>query len=296
MNNLSFPLFVTWSITSNCNLRCKHCFRTEYECSEFAKDTIDKFIDLFIEKKVNRVILTGGEPLKSKYLFHIVKRLCGKIKIGIATNGTLLNENKITKLFEYKVKDYQVSLDGATEYYNDFIRGKGIYNKVINNIKLLIKHNCNVTVAVTVNSFNYDDVYNNIIATIKELGVKKLRIEYYIPVNKNDYFNSVAIRKMNELENHLTNNSLGIKIQFPKFDNDNNCGAGIYNCVLNSDMTISPCDLLTHKYRSNIINDVSLFQKYWLEDESFVKWRKKINCLNCRNKYRCLAMEEIENE
>ena len=58
MNNLNFPLFITWSITSYCNLRCKHCFRTEYDCSEFDADSIDEFIDLFIDKKVNRIILT----------------------------------------------------------------------------------------------------------------------------------------------------------------------------------------------------------------------------------------------
>ena len=105
MNNLKFPLFITWSITSNCNLRCKHCFRSEYECNELEKDTIDKFINLFIEKKVNRIILTGGEPLTSKNLLYIAEKLCGKIKLGIATNGTLLNEEIITKLNEYKVKD-----------------------------------------------------------------------------------------------------------------------------------------------------------------------------------------------
>ena len=65
MKNLNFPLFITWNITSNCNLRCKHCFRSEYYCDELNKDKIDKLIDLFINKNVNRIILTGGEPLKS---------------------------------------------------------------------------------------------------------------------------------------------------------------------------------------------------------------------------------------
>ena len=71
MKNLNFPLFITWNITSNCNLRCKHCFRSEYYCDELNKDKIDKLIDLFINKNVNRIILTGGEPLKSKNLFYL---------------------------------------------------------------------------------------------------------------------------------------------------------------------------------------------------------------------------------
>ena len=296
MDYLKFPLFITWSITSNCNLRCKHCFRSEYECNELDQNAIDRFTDLFIEKKVNRIILTGGEPLTNKNLFYIVSKLCGKIKIGIATNGVLLNEEIITRLVEYKVKDFQISLDGATEYYNDFIRGKGIYKKVIENIKLLKRHNCKVTIAMTVNSFNYDDILNNSINLINELGLKKLRIEYYIPINKNKFIVPISIDKMNYLENELMKNKGDINLQLPRFDSSVNCGAGIYNCVLNSDLTISPCDLLTHIYHSKKINDIKLFQKYWQEDESFVEWRKKIHCMSCDNKYRCLAIRESKNE
>ena len=200
MDNLKFPLFITWSITSNCNLRCKHCFRNEYECDDLDKETIDKFTNLFINKKVNRIVLTGGEPLKSENLFYIVEKLCGKIKLGIATNATLLNEKIIKRLTKYKVKDFQISLEGATEYYNDFIRGKGTYKKVIENIELLQKYNCNITIAMTVNSFNYDDILNNSLKLLNELGLKKLRIEYYIPINKNKYFDSISLEKMTFLK------------------------------------------------------------------------------------------------
>ena len=295
MTNLDFPLFITWNITSNCNLRCKHCFRSEYKCNDLNKAQIDKFVHLFIEKKVYRVFLTGGEPLKSDNLFYIIEKLFGKIKIAIATNGVLLNKENIDRLLEYGVKDYQISMDGATEYYNDFIRGKGVYKKVINNIKELKKHDCNITIAMTVNSFNYDDILNNSLELVNSLGIKKLRIEYYIPINDNKYFNSVTINQMDILEKELVKNKGNVIIQFPHFNNDFACGAGIYNCVLNSDLTISPCDLLTHKYKTKKIDDIDLFQKYWIEDKVFVDWRKKITCLSCDKRYRCIALEENKN-
>lgn len=294
MFNLSFPLFITWSITSNCNLRCKHCFREEYDCEQLDKDTIDKFTNFFIDKKVNRIILTGGEPLKSKNLFYIVEKLRGKIKLGIATNGTLLTKDIITRLIDNGVKDYQISLDGATPKYNDYIRGVGVFDKVVENIKLLNEFNCNITIAMTVNSFNYDDIYNNAISLIKNLNIKRLRIEYYIPVNKKDDLKSVSEQKMMYLINHLKEDTSDIKLQYPTFDKITGCGAGIYNCVLNSDLTISPCDLLTYKYRSKKV-DINNFQKCWLEDEAFITWRKKSKCMSCNNKYKCLAMEEIKN-
>ena len=135
MECLSFPLFITWNITSNCNLRCKHCFRTEYEHNLLTNKKIDEFINLFIKHNVEAVILTGGEPLTSKKIFYILKKLQGKIKVGIATNGILLTEEMIKKLLYYNVKSFQISLDGASASINDYIRGNGVFNNVIRNIK-----------------------------------------------------------------------------------------------------------------------------------------------------------------
>ncbi len=294
MKNLNFPLFITWNITSNCNLRCKHCFRSEYYCDELNKDKIDKLIDLFINKNVNRIILTGGEPLKSKNLFYIAEKLQGKIKLGIATNGTLLTNEIISRLLKYKIKDFQISLDGATEYYNDFIRGNGVYKKVISNIKKLLKFDCRVTLAMTVNSFNYDDILNNSISLVKSLGIKKLRIEYYIPINENKYLKSVSFEQMLALKNKLSNEKDEIELQMPTFDNNYGCGAGLYNCILNSDLSLSPCDLLTHKYKTNKMKNIDDFQKLWLDDVSFIKWREKSKCLSCKNNISCMALEEIK--
>lgn len=296
MDNLNFPLFITWSITSNCNLRCKHCFRDEYNCNELTKDKIDELVELLISKKVNRIILTGGEPLTSKNLLYIAEKLAGKIKIGIATNGTLLTESLITKLKKYKIKDYQISLDGATEYFNDSIRGEGIYKKVLKSINLLKKHKCNITLAMTVNSLNYDDIYNHSISLAKNLEIKKMRIEYYIPINKNNQLKTISIDKMMRLEQKLTEEKGDIKLQLPSINQTYGCGAGIYNCVINSDLSISPCDLLTHKYRTKILENINLFQKYWLEDSTFIEWRKKMSCLSCKNQYKCLALEDYKNE
>jgi len=297
MECLSFPLFITWNITSNCNLRCKHCFRTEYEHNLLTNKKIDEFINLFIKHNVEAVILTGGEPLTSKKIFYILKKLQGKIKVGIATNGILLTEEMIKKLLYYNVKSFQISLDGASASINDYIRGNGVFNNVIRNIKKLQEYHCDITLAMTVNSFNYEDILNNSLYLIEKLKIKKFRIEYYIPVNKNEYFHSVTYDEMTKLCNTLKlNKPDNVMIQFPKFDSRTGCGAGIYNCILNSDLTISPCDLLTHKYRSKPVDNIELFQKFWLEDLSFIQWRRKMSCFSCENKYKCLAIEEVKNE
>lgn len=293
MENLSFPLFITWSITSKCNLRCKHCFRTEYDTEYINYHRIKDMVKLFKDNHVQGIILTGGEPLCSQYIFDILREINGEIKVGIATNGILLSEEMINKLLQYDVKTFQISLEGTNEIINDYIRGKGTFKKVLKSINLLKQKNCNITIAMTVNSHNYEDIKNNSLDFVKKLGINKLRLEYYIPiVNRNDQINTITDEMMTDLyANLIKNNDTDVKIQYPRFDDNIGCGAGIYNCVINSDFSISPCDLLTEKYRTTQIKNIEDFQNYWNHDKSFIEWRKKMNCYNCDKKYKCPAME-----
>lgn len=293
MENLSFPLFITWSITSKCNLRCKHCFRTEYDTEYINYHRIKDMVKLFKDNHVQGIILTGGEPLCSQYIFDILREINGEIKVGIATNGILLSEEMINKLLQYDVKTFQISLEGTNEIINDYIRGKGTFKKVLKSINLLKQKNCNITIAMTVNSHNYEDIKNNSLDFVKKLGINKLRLEYYIPiVNRDDQINTITDEMMTDLyANLIKNNDTDVKIQYPRFDDNIGCGAGIYNCVINSDFSISPCDLLTEKYRTTQIKNIEDFQNYWNHDKSFIEWRKKMNCYNCDKKYKCPAME-----
>ena len=127
------------------------------------------------------------------------------------------------------------------------------------------------------------------------MGVKKLRIEYYIPVNPCDNIKKVSVEDMQKFENQLLKCKNDIDIQLPSINENNGCGAGIYNCVLNRDLSISPCDLLTHKYRTKEMTNIDEFINLWLHDDAFTTWRKKTKCLACKNRYKCLALEE-ENE
>lgn len=293
MEQLRFPLMITWTITDNCNLRCKHCFKKEYKNEYLDLKIINQLINLFKKHNVYGIILTGGEPLTSKYLFDILKEINHQIKVGIATNGVLLDKELITRLKNYGVKSFQVSLEGTTKEINDYIRGEGVYEKVLKNINLLLKENFDVTVAMTVNEYNYEDIKSNSLDFVKAIGVPKLRLEYYIPIDENKkMLNPITNEMMDDLCKELLSKNTDIILQYPNFDNNVGCGAGIFNCVINSDLSLSPCDLLTHKFRSNQMKTIEDFEKIWNYDESFIEWRKIMKCYNCNKKYKCVAMGE----
>ena len=92
------------------------------------------------------------------------------------TNGYLLNEEFIKKISKYKIL-VQVSLDGSSEKTNSKQRGEGNFDKVSDNIKLLKKYNIPVIVAVVLNKFNYNDIFNGSMTNLcEDLKVNTLAI------------------------------------------------------------------------------------------------------------------------
>ena len=87
-------------LTNACNLRCSHCITNS---GEKVKEELDlysilDFIDKLKEIKVNKLIITGGEPLLKKDFNYITEYLRKKFKystIILSTNSLLIDENNI---------------------------------------------------------------------------------------------------------------------------------------------------------------------------------------------------------
>jgi cyclic pyranopterin phosphate synthase len=89
------------SVTDRCNLRCGYCMPEE-EYVWLPREDILHFgemaalIDIFLDLGVDKVRLTGGEPLLRRDLPRLVRMLAAKPRIrdlAITTNGVLLAEH-----------------------------------------------------------------------------------------------------------------------------------------------------------------------------------------------------------
>jgi cyclic pyranopterin phosphate synthase len=88
------------SVTDRCNLRCSYCMpEADYvwlpreDILHF--EEIDRVVDSFLDLGVDKVRLTGGEPLLRRDLPVLVARLAAKARIrdlAMTTNGVLLAE------------------------------------------------------------------------------------------------------------------------------------------------------------------------------------------------------------
>jgi cyclic pyranopterin phosphate synthase len=105
------------SVTDRCNLRCTYCmpedvvFRDRSELLTFEEMT--RFVVAAAGLGVNKLRLTGGEPLMRKDLHKLVRMLAavpGIADIGLTTNGILLAD-QAAALFDAGLRRLNVSLD-----------------------------------------------------------------------------------------------------------------------------------------------------------------------------------------
>ncbi len=106
------------SVTDRCNLRCSYCMpEADYvwlpreDILHF--EEIDRLTDVFLDLGVDKVRLTGGEPLLRRDLASLVSRLAAKPRIrdlALTTNGVLL-EDQAAALKAAGLHRLTVSLD-----------------------------------------------------------------------------------------------------------------------------------------------------------------------------------------
>jgi GTP 3',8-cyclase len=110
------------SVTDRCNIRCFYCmpdenvrFLPRREILTF--EEIERFVRVAAALGVNKLRLTGGEPLVRSGLAELVERLAaveGIFDIALTTNGILLEE-QAQALKDAGLTRINISLDALTE-------------------------------------------------------------------------------------------------------------------------------------------------------------------------------------
>lgn len=292
ITSLDFPLFVKWYITSRCNLRCKHCYLTDYtQKGELEK--ILEIIDYLGAKKIMSVVLIGGEPLIRDDLEIIITRLTAYgIKVTIATNATLVSEQRAISLMESGAKHFQVSLEGHSPELSDPMRGgNGTFNKILDGTRLLKKYGANVTFAITITAKNYH-LLHEYVEFAATTQIDELKLNAFVPIGtgallqKAYFLNSAICQQVAEEIFLLKKSYPSLKINSGAFikpikyyNNSDNaasvgCGAGTTSIIINSDFSLSACDMLVEEHRTaGHITSPESIAAFWKEDIVFKQWR-----------------------
>lgn len=130
-----------YDITLNCNLKCKHCYNSKVLTPSMELDIdIEKTMKKILEIDPDVIIIQGGEPLLVKNIDILIKEI-KKIKkrVYITTNAILLDSEKSIKLLKNGLSGIFFSIESLNKEKNEKIRGKGSYEKAIQNILEFMK-------------------------------------------------------------------------------------------------------------------------------------------------------------
>lgn len=147
-------------------------------------DEIEAIAKIFVELGVNKIRLTGGEPLVRKGAEEIILRLSKlPVKLTLTTNATRLHDF-VDVLKEANVHSLNISLDTLQPEKFNLITRRNQFSRVFDNIHLLIKNNFLVKVNVVVMKGLNDNEINDFIEWTKDTEVHVRFIEF-MPFDSN---------------------------------------------------------------------------------------------------------------
>jgi mycofactocin radical SAM maturase len=160
---LKAPVNVTWEITEECNLRCRHCLSADLrarKAGELDYGQCLAVIDELAAMEVFQINFGGGEPFLRPDFLDILRYAQAKgITTCVSTNGTPLTDALIEELLAMEGLYLQVSLDGAYPQTNDAIRGAGTFARIIAGIERLADHRFpDFSLNMVVTRINFDEI------------------------------------------------------------------------------------------------------------------------------------------
>ncbi|MCX5811643.1 MAG: radical SAM protein [Proteobacteria bacterium] len=152
---------VALELTRNCNLNCIHCRASATlgpHTGELNFAECCKIIDEIVGFASPTIILTGGEPLIRDDIFDIIEYGTIKgLRLVIAINGTLLDEEKAKRLKAGGIKRVSLSIDGKDSVAHDLFRGvKGSFASVIRAAGILTNADMPFQINTTVTQLNVE--------------------------------------------------------------------------------------------------------------------------------------------
>ena len=171
------------SLTDNCNLRCSYCMPEEdYLFTPVSKlmqvSEIETLAKVFVSEGVNKIRLTGGEPLVRKDAAEIMLSLSKlPVQLTLTTNGTRLHKF-FDVLMEANIRSLNISLDTLQSNKFNLITQRDQFDIVWKNIQHLVKNNFHVKVNVVVMKNINDNEIKDFIAWTKNTPVHVRFIEF----------------------------------------------------------------------------------------------------------------------
>ncbi len=177
--------------TNNCNLDCLSCKARGKERFVPNEEVIsdEEYVKMINDAGKMGVkfiqIVGGGEPLMRRNATFSMMKAIKKFGMEgfLVTNGTLFDEEIVKELIKVEFDSIFFSLDGPDKETNDFLRGRGSFNKTINSLELfsywkkkLNKNKPRITLGPVLSSKNFDKI-EKFVELAKKFDVEEITLQ-----------------------------------------------------------------------------------------------------------------------
>jgi GTP 3',8-cyclase len=180
------------SLTDKCNLRCNYCMPQEdmqFMPSAWLMTAaeIETLARIFVDMGVQKIRLTGGEPLVRKDVGTIIEAL-GQLPTSLTlTTNAVFIEQYLETLKKAGVKSLNISLDTLIEERFRSITRRDHFTKTLANVRLLLAEGFSVKLnMVVMKDVNVEEVNDFVRLTLTEPNLHVRFIEF-MPFNGNQW-------------------------------------------------------------------------------------------------------------
>ncbi len=303
------PLVMSWNVTRECNMKCSHCYinATDKKLdNELTTQEAKRLMDQIYQVSRPLLILSGGEPLLRPDIFELIS-YGSKIglKMGLGSNGSLIDEPMAKKLKDAGITTVSISIDSNVPEQHDEFRGvAGAWIKAVQACKALRKNNVLVQVNTTLTQQNYNQI-DDIMSLAENIGVENFHLFFLVPTGRGTKLTDISPEKYEEMitksfsktANHKLNVRPSCAPQFMRIAKGmgldmrqwiRGCIAGLYYCRIYPNGDITPCPYLPIKLGN--IREKS-FKEIWFDSNVFKDLREpnklKGKCGDCEYRGIC---------
>jgi len=165
------PHHIAWQTTYKCNLSCIHCYAAGVSKNLLSTTEAKRIILEALEIGVKAFVFTGGEPLLRDDIMDLIIYVSDLgLKPILATNGTLLDENRIRILKEFKAS-VAINLPAINEEIHEKFTGvKSSLRLKLNTINKCREYGLECSIGIAITKLNMVDI-DSIIQHVENMEI-----------------------------------------------------------------------------------------------------------------------------
>ena len=181
------PLDVHIHTNTGCNLQCRHCYvNAQPQMNTVIADDFEVELISFLCRSFDADIhLEGGEIFLEEHLIQALNRLDGRHKrcVTITSNGTVKTTSPDTLKSLRSISLLRISVEGHTDELHRKVRDCSL-RTVLSNAAYYKSQGINTAIRITMNAFNMDSIFSNVIPGLLSEGFDDFQIYEVQPVGR----------------------------------------------------------------------------------------------------------------